>query len=59
MLKNENKKNIKKLLNEIYNTLKLDNEMLEDCEEEYIRINIEDMRYINSCLAQIDFELCE
>ena len=56
----ENKlKAIKELLNEIYNTLQLDNEMLEDYEGDYVRVDIEKMRYINSCLAQIDMTICE
>ena len=53
------KNEIKELLNEIYATLKIDNEMLEDFEGDYVRIDIDDMRYINSCLALIDMAICE
>lgn len=56
---NQKIKAIKELLNEVQNTLQLDNEMLEDCEDEYVRIDVEDMRYINSLLAQIDMLICE
>ena len=58
-MKNEKLKNIKMLLNEVYDTLKLDNEMLEDYEGEYVRIDIEDMRHINSLLAEIDMIICK
>ena len=56
---NKKLETIKNLLSEIYDTLQLDNEMLEDYEGDYVKIDIEDMRYINSLLAQIDMTICE
>lgn len=56
---NKKLETIKNLLSEIYDTLQLDNEMLEDYEGEYVKIDIDDMRYINSLLAQIDMTICE
>ena len=52
-------KEIKKLLNEVYDTIGLTNEDLEDYEGDYVRIDVNDMRYINSLLAQIDMTICE
>lgn len=59
-MQNEMKlKEIKKLLNEVYDTIGLTNEDLEDYEGDYVPIDIDDMRYINSLLALIDMTICE
>lgn len=48
---------VKTLINEIQNIIGFDNETLEGFEGEYVKIDIDDMRAINSLLAHIDMTL--
>lgn len=51
------KENIKNLVNEIYDILEVDSEMLEDFEGDYIKVDVNDMKSILSLLSMIDLEL--